>query len=470
MLCDVLLRVGDLRAFYTDAGVLPRTELLAAYAQGEYPLASGFALHLGAGSTFWMGVLFAVEALAALALVFGWRSRLAAVLCFVLVSGTQLRNLYIGEGSDALLRMYLLWAALAPIGARWALDARGRPTRTEAHRDVGSLAAAVQVLVLYAATGMAKHSVDAWRTGEALSLHLDAEFFTTGFGVWLAGYPALCKALTLGTLWGELLWFVVLLVPVFAGPIRTFGVGAMMALTLGFWLGLDVDLFPLTAVVGLALFLPAWFWDRVEGPLVRVGSALSRRLQWVPAGEGIAAPALRLGRQIVAAGLLLWVVGWNVHVHRSSGELMPAGVRSVGQTLFLQQAWFMFARPATRTGWIQIHGKTVGGQTVDLFAEGGPVPRVANPETIAPSSTGRPDLPSATYANNRWRLLLKRIVYREIEGAALNYGRYICREWNDEHLGATRLETFTIRFFHRPVPQGGSEYYEELIWDHGCFR
>src|SRR5580700_2646302 len=73
VLADLALRAGDLRAFYTDEGVLPRSAALAE-AQGG-ALSLGF-LH---GGVALAGACFAVHAVAASAMLAGARTRLATI-------------------------------------------------------------------------------------------------------------------------------------------------------------------------------------------------------------------------------------------------------------------------------------------------------------------------------------------------------------------------------------------------------
>lgn len=470
VLVDLALRVPDIRAFYSDAGVLSRIDLLDQY---WFLHEATFSVYLGGGSSWWVGVLMAVQALAAVALVVGWRSRTAAFACFVLVSGLQLRNLYVGEGYDALIRMFLLWASLAPTGACWSVDARGRSPSAEPLRDLGTLAIAGQVITVYVATGYAKYQVEAWRSGEALWLHLQSDFFVTRVGRWLSGLPGVCAAITTTTVWAELLWPLALLMPFARGPLRTFVLAALSALTFAFWLGIDVDLFPAAGVVGLSVLLPAWFWDRVEPRLAPLRARIARATaltELLPQGHP-PGQAAQVASQVLAGGLFCWVLVWNVGVARDPQWSGPPVAGQVGRALFLQQGWAMFARPATRSGWMVVDGRTVGGVAVDLMRDGGPVPRVAHSAAIARGPGATPELPSAIYRSNRWRTLLKRIGYREIEFAARGYARYLCREWNAEHTGDEQLDGLEIAFMNRPVPSPpGTPYARELVWEHGCFR
>ncbi len=116
ILWDLALATEHLRAFYTDEGVVPRS-LVFGY---HYP---PFRLHLLSGAASFEGLLFAVEAACAVALLLGWRTRIATVLCFVLLVSRQTRNELVLFGPDLVLRIILFWAVFLPLGERWSLDA-----------------------------------------------------------------------------------------------------------------------------------------------------------------------------------------------------------------------------------------------------------------------------------------------------------------------------------------------------------
>jgi hypothetical protein len=80
-------------------------------------------------------VLFAIAALVAIALLVGYRTRLATVLLALLAS-LQARNPTLIQGGDNLLLLLLFWGMFLPLGARFAIDAAldrragGRRTHT----------------------------------------------------------------------------------------------------------------------------------------------------------------------------------------------------------------------------------------------------------------------------------------------------------------------------------------------------
>lgn len=481
VLWDVLQRATTLRAHYTDAGILSRAEVLHYFAWlHEWPIAP----HLMGGSTAFQSGLFLVHALAALALIVGYRATAAALLAWWLTSSVQLRNLYIGGGFDALLRMLLLWAVFLPIAARWSLDRSApetaRPPSSSSPQasvaSIGTVALWAQMLIVYLAAGLAKAENELWWSGGALQLVLHDEAFATSMGAALAGWPALCRIGTWTVLGAELLGPLLLIA---CGPLprlRLAVLAGLIAMNIGFGLTLAVGPFPWIATVGLLAFVPAMFWDGAERRIAatrlraRIEAWGERALYHLPPSPPRAAGGViaRFGPWICAT-VLIYTVGWNVAVGRDPGFEAPRELRWFGHALFLQQNWRMFARPSTLTGWAVIPGELVDGSEVDLLAAGGPVPDDA---AIRAVSWEKPGSVAGQAANIRWRLLLRRVIGEPDERAApQQYGRFLCREWNSRHRGDRQLARFSFVRIAKTLapPYTAAEYERQTVWRHECF-
>ena len=96
---DLLARLGDVRAFYTDFGVMPREWIMGT---GETWRLS---LHLANGETWFQTTLIGVQALLALMVLLGYRTRLATVLTFVLLGSLHNRAPMILIGGDNLIEV-----------------------------------------------------------------------------------------------------------------------------------------------------------------------------------------------------------------------------------------------------------------------------------------------------------------------------------------------------------------------------
>ena len=424
VLADLALRARNLTAFYTDAGVLPRALLL-----DLYPTVGRLSLFALSGSTAWAAALFLLTAGIAVALVAGYRSRLAALCLFVLLLSLHTRNLPILNAGDSLLRRLLLWGALLPLGARWGLDAkRGGTTGRD---RVVSLAAAgllVQVVAVYAVNAVIKLRGETWRSGEAVRYVFGVDALTVGLGDALAGQATL---LTLGAhAWLALLVASPLLL-LARGPIRTALVAAFAGGHLFMLATLNLGVFPLVSAAGLLAFLPPAVWDRVEaataGPRRRLAVVRTRlRTAGRPLLGSLDPPATRT----VAALLFSFVLVWNA---ASVGLVaLPAATGSVDAE---QRRWDMFApAPLATDGWHVPVGTTTDGEQVDAL-RGGPPDRSEPPD------------PSATYPSHRWYVYLTEL--RSSPGLRPGFAEYLCDRWNRTH--ASDLVTVELVVGYQPV-------------------
>ena len=105
VLLDLASRAGDLGAHYTDAGVLPRADLVHSGLMGH----SIFSLNLISGDASVQGLLFAIAALAAVGLLVGFCTRLMTLIVWLLVVSIEWRNplLWVLKDADGLDRVRL---------------------------------------------------------------------------------------------------------------------------------------------------------------------------------------------------------------------------------------------------------------------------------------------------------------------------------------------------------------------------
>ena len=284
VLADLAGRVTDLSAHYTDEGVLPRSVLL------EDVLSQwSFSLNLMNGEPFFQVLLFGVAALAALALLVGYHTRLATIVLWVVLLSIQLRNPLILNNGDRLLRLLLFWGMFLPLGAHWSVDHALKVTRSQLSMRFLSLATVgllMQIAFVYCFTALEKSGRD-WRVdGTALYYALSNEQWSTPIGSYLLYHlpPLLLEVLTFSTIMLEAFGPFLLFCPVLTGPVRTGAILAFMSLQLGIWCMMDIGLFNLISAFCMVCFLPSWFWDKVI-PKLRGAfperPSIVRRLQYV---------------------------------------------------------------------------------------------------------------------------------------------------------------------------------------------
>ena len=99
----------------TDQGLLPR---LAVAARNPEVIS----IHLANGTPQFQAVLFFLQALFAIGLLIGYRTRLITLLSWLLLTSLHARFRAILGGGDEYLRILLFWSLFLPLGARYSVD------------------------------------------------------------------------------------------------------------------------------------------------------------------------------------------------------------------------------------------------------------------------------------------------------------------------------------------------------------
>ncbi len=267
ILVDLLLRSQHLSTFYTDNGVLPRTAWL------ELTHRWHWSLHSASGELWWQVVLFALAAMAALALMAGYRSKLAAVVSFVLLASLLNRNGLVLQGGDQLLVIMSFWALFLPLGARYSIDSALQPELAinpnapvapsqglQPYFSIATIAIVLQILYLYFFTAMLKTG-DAWVTRfDAAYYALSLQHFATPIGHWMSQFALLLKPATVYVLAVEFIAPLLVLCPFFWPRIRIIGLLLLASLHVAFVLMLHIGLFPFIDFMALSLLIPGALW------------------------------------------------------------------------------------------------------------------------------------------------------------------------------------------------------------------
>ena len=333
VLADVVTRAFDLVGLYTDRGVLPCDLLLAMEGRGVYLSAHYWA----SAHPLLQGALFAITAVCAVALLVGWRTRLATLACWYLVASVQIRQPLGYMGGDSILRLLLFWGMFLPLAARYSLDEAHGRVRPRPDRFISGATVAVllQVCLIYWATGVRK-SGDLWWSGQAIfyALHLDE--WATPLGVRMRDYPSLLEPITYVTLGLELFGPFLAFVPIYTGAFRLATVAVFWAFHAGLAATMNIGLFPLFSMVAWLPFVPTQAWTWCGGT---TSTAAERPPDW----------RSRLA-SIAALICLTYIIVLLAERARVIPRVLPAPVMEVGTALRIQQTWNMFAPdPSTVT-------------------------------------------------------------------------------------------------------------------------
>jgi Vitamin K-dependent gamma-carboxylase len=307
VLLNLADRVTDLSAHYSDYGVLPRIALLT-----DVMAPWQFSLNLMNGEPFFQALVFGAAALAALALLLGYRTRLATVVAWVTVVSIVARNPLLSGSEAVLLSLLLFWAMFLPLGAHWSVDRalKDAPPRLSMRfLSMATVGLFLQIAFVYWFTAILKSGPE-WRVdGTALYYALSYDHYARPIATYLLQFPELLKILTFATLALEAFGPFFLFFPFFTGPVRTGAVLAFMSLHFGIWLTLNLGWFPWIAGFCMVCFLPTWFWDsalpKVRGVFPGQPAFVRRHLR---GARGLLRACLLPLRSLLS---LLGGVGWR---------------------------------------------------------------------------------------------------------------------------------------------------------------
>lgn len=477
ILVDLLGRFADLEAHYTDAGVLPRR---IAIAEGNAWFVS---LYFAFGHPVGVTLLFAVQALVAVGLLVGYRTRLMVVLSWLLQISLQARNVAILSSENAVLRILLLWAIFLPLGARWAVDSALAPTPEEAAADdelrddgppplvlanLATLALVLQAILLYLSAGVQKYSRggDAWQNGTAVYYAVQMQELANPWFGWLAERLWLCRVIGEATLALELFVPLLLLLP--WAWARFTAIVSFVAFHIGtvllFWLGI----LPWICIVMWVALLPSgfyelgavrWLGDRLRGydPTDWLRERMDRRgRSWRPSWLS----------QLIVGLLASAGVMWNIHhlqarpiniripFTSTTWLLSPQpprlndDFRRFGYVIRLDQGWAMFASVRRRTGWVIPVGQLGDGRKVDL--------RTGDP--LDPDAASEPQLAPS----DRWKTYLKALPRKRYEQHRELYLAYCIRQYlerqppgSQRRGGPTRLRRVYLQYHEQRLAPPG---------------
>lgn len=433
LVLDLALRAGDLVAFYTDAGVLPRSALAARYGS-----LAELSVHGLTGGPVLQAGLLAVTAAVAVALLAGYRARLAALLAFVLLTSLHIRNPLLLTAGDSLLRRLLLWGALLPLGARWSIDARdGDGLRSTRILSVASAGLLLQVVIVYAVNAVVKLRGETWPAGDGLATVMRLDHLTVRFADVIAGQPLLLEAL--GRTWLAMLVLAPLLV-LLRGHGRTLFATMFVGAHLAMLLTMKIGVFPLISVAALLPFYPPRVWDAVEratAPLAdraersRLRDRVGRLAARLPrAGATVRAATPRVARP-AAAVLLVLVLVWNAAALGYIELSATAGLSAE------ERRWDMFApEPTSTTGWPAAPARTHDGRRVDAYH-------------LVDGPAERPDDFADAYPNSRWSKYVRDLLLPANAGLRDDFARYLCRRWAARR--DTRLGNLSLVYHAEPA-------------------
>ena len=262
LLDELIVRARNLTAFYTDQGVMPRSFIIE-NTQNVW----SFSLHLASGSAYFEAFLFLCAILAAIAFLFGYKTRLATFISWLLLASLYVRNPEVQSSGDILMLMLLFWGLFLPLNLHWSVD-RARATNDSVVPlrvlSTATAAVLVQAALVYLFAALLKTG-EPWHNGTAIWLTLNWDQGTTALGRAMLGFPWLLSLLTPVVLWFELLAPIALFIPFYTPVVRLVVVPLLVLMHLSFAVLMVLATFPFVSIVSVIPFLPSRFWNLFGG-------------------------------------------------------------------------------------------------------------------------------------------------------------------------------------------------------------
>lgn len=425
ILVDLAQRVGSINAFYTDEGVLDRelNRWLCSPGNGFWSL-----YWLGGSAEFAFG-LMAVNALAALGLLLGFKSRWSTAICLVLAYSLQIRNPLVLTAGHILLRMLLFWSLFLPLGAVWSWDAwRARRRRARDQvvigsgpndltvASIGTVAIMIQVAAMYLFSGLAKWN-EVWLRGDAMSLAMQLDMYVKPLGRVLLEWPQLLMLTTFLILILETVGPLLLWMPPANAQWRVALMVLFWLMHLGIWLTMSIGIFSAIAMLSWVVFWPRGMWRGVP-----LGRSKPDENKEIAASEG---PSVGLGvlPSLLCGLFLVYVIGLNVANMEPAMSQSWFGrpLRTFGNATMVLQQFKMFDRPATDNLWWRLVARDKSGPLIDML------PRIPQPLGDLEQRPSADEVYSSM-PNQLWRRMLFNLATMD-EASGEHVGKRAIARW-----------------------------------------
>lgn len=263
IIADLIIRSADLKAHYSDYGIIPRNFLVDNLLNPWY-----WSIHLISGEPFIQGLIFILAGLVAIAMLIGYHTRLATIASWALVISLHNRNPVLTFAADDVLRALTFWAMFLPLGATYSIDSALNSSKQPLPKRFASIATfafMVQQVLIYAGSALYKAKSEVWHDGSAVYYALSFDQYATVLGqFFLNNFGWLLAPLTIGALWMEFIAPFIIFIPFKVTFFRYLAVFLFIGLHISFGLFFTLEIFPFLSIASWLAFIPSDFWDRLN--------------------------------------------------------------------------------------------------------------------------------------------------------------------------------------------------------------
>lgn len=431
---DLIMRLRDFTAFFTDAGIFPRNSIIHWYQ------AASSSLYFINGSGTWAVLLVVISFVSAIAMALGFKTKWATIASFIMLYSLQFRTPAFNSSGDDLLKCLFFWAMFLPLGAKFSLDAKlaSSNLKEKSHFSLATFCILNQAMLVYWIGAVLK-SGDAWtKNFTAIEWAMSLGHFTTPLGKYfLENFQPVMKSMTQAVwmveLYGPILMFMPFALLYFRLPTQIFLIGMHAS----FIFLINIGFFPYLSILSILLFTQPKVWDficklriatQIQISLKNIYTKFRPHIRRVDLAFEKARPRIHI-KALSQLPLTILLVAFVLVVykngHRISSSTFPKN-KVMDHSLWilgLSQNWGMFAPfPLKTTRWTKFEATLEDGQTYDLVREKYETAPKYMPIDIL-----------SDYSNYRWRKYFDQLPRKNYGYLRKHLVTFYCREWKKKN-------------------------------------
>lgn len=417
MLLDICIRLADVEAFYTANGVLPLS-LLKQHLSTFYYLP----IYSLADSLWFISLCFGIHAICIVLFAIGYKTKIVQTLCLLFYISLHMRNPYILQGGDDLLRCLLFFSLFLPLNAVWAVS----KTKVRVSYTFAAMLFMLQVMLVYFVSITMKGENEWWFDGTALYYAFNLDFMQWPLAKYLLNYPTLLQYATRFVSLTEFIVPILFFIPYKNKKMRMLGIIILALFQLAIASTLFVGLFFIINIVALIPLLPSSFFQYFNVKDYSFPSIYKNSNR----------------KNITVAILAVYLFLWNMNYMPFFKFGLSSKISPYAYAIGINQNWGMFAPCVFKEdGWYIYEAVTNKGDTIDLNNHALPV------------NYNKPANVLATYKNDRWRKFSEFLMLSGndwLRPSTVHYLKYIYKE---QPIKSIRL-LYMLEFTPKPGEKG----------------
>jgi hypothetical protein len=451
MIFDLANRLINFDFFYSNDGILPVDLWDEIWGSKSYY----WSLHLSNSDQIVLFLIYSQLILAILLLLGVW-VKFSFLISFFLMLSLVNRNPLLHYGGDKLLPLLLLCGFFLFF----------KNLKQNSYNNsfflskISSALLIAQIFMLYFVAGVAKLKMPEWWDGTALNNIFNMNMVIKESANWLKDVEFLLPVISILVPWFEMLFPILLLIPIFNYKFRTIGIYGLLTINLFISFTLDVGYFMPYATASILACLPPTFWNNqyVRGLKIKLLSlyeldnivknylSIIFNINQIPSKiwsiiftsnfiQFINVMTYRIAICLVVAltGIVIFtgieaMGGWRMVNYP---KFIWFGIRSIN----IYQKWDLFANPTNVRNWYVAKAKLKNGKWVDILQDGRGVSWAAQ---VSPNKLFK--------ENSKWRVIFAKTTRSKSKKLKKSLTKALANKWNSDRPDSESVESLTLYF------------------------